>query len=64
MSWSWSWSKKPYYFKDKYCFDEVQRIKKKYPEICEKDINDTSFHHDRTLFGLNSSCDKYKYDDV
>lgn len=44
---SWSWSNKPYYFKDKYSFeerfDEVQRIKKKYPEhipvICEKDLN-------------------------
>jgi GABA(A) receptor-associated protein len=57
-------SYKPYYFKDKYCFeerfDEVQRIKKRYPDhipvICEKDIND------RTKYGLNasidSSCDK------
>lgn len=42
---SWSWSSKPYYFKDKYSFeerfDEVQRIKKRYPEhipvICEKE---------------------------
>ena len=70
---SWSWSNKPYYFKDKYSFeerfDEVQRIKKKYPEhipvICEKDINETSFHHDRTKFGFNAvaiaSCDKCKY---
>lgn len=44
---SWSWSNKPYYFKDKYSFeerfDEVQRIKKKYPDhipvICEKERN-------------------------
>jgi GABA(A) receptor-associated protein len=56
---SWSWSKKPYYFKDKYSFeerfDEVQRIKKKYPEhipvICEKDINSAGI----------ASCDKCKY---
>ena len=40
---SWSWSKKPYYFKDKYSFEERFDEKKKYPEICEKDINDTSF---------------------
>lgn len=57
---SWSWSKKPYYFKDKYSFeerfDEVQRIKKKYPEhipvICEKDLNAGA--------GI-ASCDKCKY---
>ena len=56
---SWSWSKKPYYFKDKYSFeerfDEVQRIKKKYPEhipvICEKERNSAGI----------ASCDKCKY---
>ncbi len=45
---SWSWSNKPYYFKEKYSFedrfDEVQRIRKKYPDhipvICEKYKND------------------------
>jgi len=56
---SWSWSSKPYYFKDKYSFeerfDEVQRIKKMYPEhipvICEKDIN----------AGVGIGCCKCKY---
>ena len=55
---SWSWSNKPYYFKEKYSFeerfDEVQRIKKWYPEhipvICEKDRN-----------ACIASCDKCKY---
>ena len=54
-----SWSHKPYYFKDKYSFeerfDEVQRIKKRYPEhipvICEKDRNSAGIE----------SCNKCKY---
>jgi GABA(A) receptor-associated protein len=53
-------SYKPYYFKDKYIFeerfDEVQRIKKKYPEhipvICEKDKN---------AGPSIASCEKCKY---
>ena len=52
-------SYKPYYFKDKYSFeerfDEVQRIKKKYPEhipvICEKERNGAGI----------ASCNKFKY---
>ena len=52
-------SYKPYYFKDKYCFeerfDEVQRIKKRYPEhipvICEKERNGADI----------ASCHKFKY---